>query len=793
MSIRFVEALQSGEDWLLARLLQYASEADYTRYATIKEEEWRLVVAGPVRALASWLKTRPDAEPIHVEEHPALSEAASFGVLEAKRHRARGITLEMFLGMTKLLRNAVLDLSWQLDLPQEQRRPLLDRVLRFFDKFELGVTAEWVSLSVPERMTELEAANRRMTNERARYWTVFQSMAEPAYVVDNDMNLIAVNTALEKFYGQPSSEILNRPCRDVLNHSLCDTCPLREAMRDRRTFSGVEQQIPVRGKNRTVLMSGSFLDDISGKYAGGVVLLQDITERKSAEIALRDGERKYRTIFETVAMLILTIDQSGTVLDCNPRIEGTLGYKREEVVGRSLGALLPPDVRDRAAAHLRDLVGGGILRDQDYRMVKKDGSPIEVRVDSSSICDEDGRFDRAIILIDDITAERKLEARLVQAQKMEAVGRLAGGVAHDFNNLLTVIIGSSTFLDRKMPQGDPMRVELEQISRAAERGASLTRQLLAFSRRQVLRSQVLSVNSIITDLDGMMRRIIGEDIVLDAELEPELGCVRADSTQIEQVIMNLAVNARDAMVHGGRLVIRTSRALIDEGEAAVRPGLKPGPHVLLQVIDTGAGMDEETKLQVFEPFFTTKPRGTGLGLSTAYGIVRQSGGHIACESHPGGGTTFSVWLPLVDEARSQPEPAAGVRGESRGSEIVLLVEDEPSVRELASETLRASGYTVLEASDGDEALRIASGQAGSIDLLVTDVVMPHMSGRELAQRLLQQRAGVRVLFISGYASESGGPGSLPAGAELLLKPFTPQELSSRARSVLDAAPSSPSG
>ena len=380
------------------------------------------------------------------------------------------------------------------------------------------------------------------------------------------------------------------------------------------------------------------------------------------------------------------------------------------------------------------------------------------------------------------------QGQLEQAQKMDAIGRLAGGVAHDFNNLLTVILGRTDILLHPLRPEDPMRRGIELIQRTAGRAADLTRQLLAFSRRQILEPTIVDLNGVVTDLDRMLHRLIGEDIRLDLRLEPNLGLVEVDRGKIEQVLVNLAVNARDAMPEGGRLTIATRNVRITN-HASPRPSdVDAGEYVRIDVVDTGHGMDRETAARVFEPFFTTKPigRGTGLGLSTAYGIVKQSNGVIAVESEPGAGTSFQIHLPRVEAVAPDPPPTRSDRAVT-GSETILLVEDDAAVRSLARRVLTRFGYHVLEASDGRAASEISRSHAGSIDLLVTDVVMPEMSGKDVADRLLREREGMRVLFMSGYTYDMiAQRGVLHAGSSLLEKPFTPEQLTRKVREVLDA-------
>jgi PAS domain S-box-containing protein len=380
------------------------------------------------------------------------------------------------------------------------------------------------------------------------------------------------------------------------------------------------------------------------------------------------------------------------------------------------------------------------------------------------------------------------EEELRQSQKMEAVGRLAGGIAHDFNNLLTVINGYSELILHRLGPADPIRAELEAIKQAGARAAALTGQLLAFSRRQALQSRVLDLNAVVANMDSMLRRTIGEDIELRTVLQPELGRVKADPGQIEQVILNLAVNARDAMPHGGRLTIETADVELDETQTRRLLTVIPGPHVLLAVSDTGCGMDKETQARIFEPFFTTKEKGkgTGLGLSTVYGIVKQSGGSIWVYSEPGRGTTFKIYLPRVEEPAEAVEPDTAGAPSPGGTETILLVEDEAGVRSLARTALQAYGYTVLEASNGSEALQICERHEGPIHLLVTDVVMPGMSGKELADRLASGRPEIKALYVSGYTDGSIiHHGMLDPSVAFLQKPFSPDALARKAREVLD--------
>ena len=380
------------------------------------------------------------------------------------------------------------------------------------------------------------------------------------------------------------------------------------------------------------------------------------------------------------------------------------------------------------------------------------------------------------------------QEQLTQARKMEAVGRLAGGIAHDFNNLLTVMIGRSQLVLRRLGAQDPVRADIELMEQTADRAADLTRQLLAFSRKQVLQPAVLDLSAVVANMAEMLRRLIGEDIALVTALDPALGHVKADPGQIEQIVMNLAANARDAMSKGGRLTLETANAELDAAYARRHVDVHPGPHVMLAVSDTGVGMTPETQAHIFEPFFTTKGpgHGTGLGLATVYGIVKQSDGHIWVYSEPGRGTTFKIYLPRVEEAVDPSVARPRLPEPARGHETILLVEDEPAVRDLARDVLRAHGYTVLEARHGREALLISERHSGPIHLMLTDVVMPEMSGRELANRLASLRPTMPVIYMSGYTDAAVvHHGVLDPGTTFLQKPFTPDALARKMRQVLD--------
>jgi signal transduction histidine kinase/ActR/RegA family two-component response regulator len=447
-----------------------------------------------------------------------------------------------------------------------------------------------------------------------------------------------------------------------------------------------------------------------------------------------------------------------------------------------------PDDRERVREAYSKLFDENLPFDVEYRIQHRDGRWMWWHDRAVGMEGSPGKR-YAEGLLSDITERKQMEQQLRQTQKMEAVGQLAGGVAHDFNNLLTVIRGHTDLLLDHIGQTDALRRNVEQIQKSSDRAVSLTRQLLAFSRKQVLQPKVLDLNAVVVEMGKMLPRLIGENISLIISAAPSLGRVKADPGQIEQVILNLAVNARDAMSHGGKLTIETANVELDEAYAREHLTAKPGPHVMLAVSDTGCGMDAETQSHIFDPFFTTKElgRGTGIGLATVYGIVKQSGAWIWVYSEVGKGSTFKIYLPRVDEQEKADRPPKALVGIHRGSETVLVVEDNESLRQLTCEFLVSTGYTVLFAQDGSEAVRLAEQHTGLIHLLLTDVVMPGMSGHELAQRLAILRPDIRSLYVSGYTGDAIlKQGVLEEGVSFLAKPFTRDALAQKVREVLEA-------
>ena len=516
-------------------------------------------------------------------------------------------------------------------------------------------------------------------------------------------------------------------------------------------------------------------------------LLAHINERKRAEQALRESEERYRRLVE-VSPDAIFITKQDSIVFMNPTGFQLLGATSpEQVIGRSPFDFFHPEYDPVTRGRIRQfLERGESVPLMEEQIIRLDGIGVAVEIAASPFTYQG--FTAMQVVLRNISERKQLEEQLRQSQKMEAVGQLAGGVAHDFNNMLTIITGHGDLLVETTSLSEDQRQSIEQIRLAAKRAASLTTKLLAFSRRQILRPKVLDLNAVVASMEQMLRPLLGVDIELVSLLNPSLGHVKADPGQLEQVIINLSMNAQDAMPQGGRLTLETDNVELDEVQAQQHIEARTGQHVMLAVGDTGIGMDTKTQSHIFEPFFTTKPKakGTGLGLSTVYGIIKQSGGFICVESVPGRGASFKIYLPRVEAPLDIDQSETPPTGMTHGSETVLIAEDEPGVLALVCETLRAHGYTVLEARNGKEALAVSRQYQGRIHLLLTDVVMPQMNGREVSERLLLMRPEVKVLYMSGYTDDAVlRHGVVADGVDFLPKPFTPGAVARTVRKALD--------
>jgi two-component system cell cycle sensor histidine kinase/response regulator CckA len=530
--------------------------------------------------------------------------------------------------------------------------------------------------------------------------------------------------------------------------------------------------------------------DEAGAMIGVYLNARDVSERKWSEQALRQSEARYRDLFDNASDLVCTTALAGEFLYVNPAWHAAMGYDDAALAALRFVDLVHPESRERYLEVVGRARSGESLANVELGLVTATGATLTLE-GNISCTSSDGSPPRLRGIYRDVTERKRVEDQLRRAERMQAAGRLAGGVAHEVNNMMTGVIGFSEFLLRSLDPDDPRRTEVVEIIKAGTRAADVTRQLLAFTRQQFLRPEVLSANAVVRDLEKMLRRLLGEDHTLELDLDPDAGELRADRGQLEQVLINLILNARDAMAGRGTVRVTTAAVELDEAYAAAHDGVGVplGSYIRLSLSDTGLGMDRETQARIFEPFFTTKPvgQGTGLGLSTVYGIVKQSDGFVWVYSEPGLGSSFRIYLPRVSAAPARP-PRADRRPAARGgSETIMIVEDEEMVRELASRGLREHGYRVIEARQGADALRRLEAEPGSVDLVISDVVMPEMGGRELARRLALLRPSLPVLFISGYTGEDViDRGLLDPGAPFEQKPFAPDGLARKVREMLDA-------
>jgi PAS domain S-box-containing protein len=625
---------------------------------------------------------------------------------------------------------------------------------------------------------------------------ILDAIPAPVFVKDEQRRWVLVNDACCRLMGADREQLLGRTDRDIFPGRVAEGFT---AMDDMVFATGEvsddEERFSDRAGHEHVVRTRRTLHVEADGRRFLLAVVTDLTDRAKAERALDASETRYRRLFEAAKDGILILDAAtGKIVDVNPFLLELTGYSKGDFLGRDLWEIGPFKDRAESRATFADLQARKYVRYEDLPLLGRDGKEIAVEF-ISNVYLVDGQ-EVIQCNIREITARKEaeqkrkeLEQQVQQSQRLEGIGRLAGGIAHDFNNLLTVILSCAETLKEGDASGAEAQPDVvDDILIAARRAEELTRQLLAFARKQVFAPVPIDLNVVVAESEKLLRRAIGEDVRLVTVLPPDLWVARCDKGQIEQVILNLALNARDAMPEGGNLTIETANVTVDADLAARRRGLRVGPHVRMRIIDTGTGMTPEVQSHVFEPFFTTKPqgKGTGLGLATVYGIVTQSEGHVFVESQLGQGTTFEVYFPRstgVMVAVPPPEPTT-----IRGVETVMVVEDDPLVRKIALRSLGAAGYRVIVAANGTEALEIASQNDAVVHLLVTDVIMPGLNGRQLADELRRKRPGLRVLYMSGYAQDViSKAGVLDTGIEFLKKPFSLSRLQERVRKVLDAA------
>ena len=667
------------------------------------------------------------------------------------------------------------------------------------DKTKKQLIDELVELR--QRIIKLERAEKRLKEaeellekERETFFPILHKAPYGVVLIDKEGSFIYINPSFTHITGFTFGDVLSgRDWFQRVNPFPKYRQEIIKSWRRDVIQQGGDKVFSVVCKDREIKeieFKPTLLDD------GTIVLIfSDITERKRSEEVLRESEEKYHLVVAHANQGIL-IAQDGVIKFSNPKLSEISGYSQEELFSKPFTEFIYPDDSQMVVEnHLKRLQGIELPHIYDFRILDKEGNIkwLEINV---ALINWEGK-PATLNFLTDITERKRTEEEMKtlqeqfrHSQKMEAIGRLAGGIAHDFNNLLTIIKGYSQLSLHELKEENPLKGNLEEINRASEKASDLTRQLLNFSRSQMMEMKVVDLNTLLRNLDKMLRRVIGEDVELITCLADDLGRIKVDPGQIEQVIMNLVVNAKDAIPSGGKLAIETANVELDETYARSHIGVKPGHHVMLLVSDTGMGMGSEVKKKIFEPFFTTKEKnkGTGLGLSTVYGIVKQSGGDIWVYSEPGYGTTFKIYFPRVDE----PQDIEGVKengveeGLPHGDETILVVEDDEEVRKITGRILRMQGYRVLEASNGGDVFSVCDQHEGPFHLMITDVVMPEMKGPELAKRLSSSYPEMKVIYMSGYVENViSRQGILEKGMEYIQKPFTVNELARKVREVLD--------
>jgi two-component system, cell cycle sensor histidine kinase and response regulator CckA len=639
-------------------------------------------------------------------------------------------------------------------------------------------------------ITDRKLTAAALAESEARYRLMVEgSDAVFFYVHDAEGRFEYISPSVEQVLGYPAAELIGRNYQSLaVAHPLNDEADrLMQETVDTQAIPPTYTAVSQHREGRSV-----FLEIVErpitrdGVVTGIHGFARDVTERTAAEIRLAELNARLLGVVDTSPLPIVVLDLELKVLLWNHAAERLFGWSADEVLGQPYPLRAAPGFDLDPAGVVARVVAGDRMTGIELKRLARDERLLHLQFWTAPLCDSSGALTAVLGIFADRSDRLKLEEQLQRAQKLEAIGRLAGGIAHDFNNVLTAIGGHAVLAASTVEQGTPLYEDLREIRRGAEQATELTRQLLAFSRQQVLQPRILELGAVITELRRMLGRLIGEDIDLQTTVPESLWCVRADPGQIEQVVLNLAVNARDAMPTGGSLYIQLDNVVVDDDEE-LYPGVEPGDYVELQVRDTGCGIPEEDLAHIFEPFFTTKDvgKGTGLGLATVHGVVAQSGGHLFVDSSVAAGTTFRILLPRADGAPEARKTM--VYASSRGTETVLLVEDEPAVRAVARIVLKQAGYTVLEAAGGYDALDLADRHDGSIDVVLSDLVMPLMSGYALVERLREKRPDIRVLLMSGYSEEMVARESPTAQLPLLQKPFSPDELKHRIREILDDA------
>lgn len=643
---------------------------------------------------------------------------------------------------------------------------------------------------------------RQLKKSQSFLSSVLDGIGEGLVVIDRDFRIISANKKYCEQINLPCESIINRHCYEISHHIYepcheieggCE-CTVDQCFKTGSHHMAIHTHYNKEGAPIYIETHAYPLKDDAGNITSAIETMTDVTDRVELEKRLGDIKEQYRKLYDDAPDMMHSTGKDGAIIICNRTETEVLGYDFDEIIGRHFTDIFAPEEREACTRKFEAIKKEGFF-EGEVTLLAKDGRRVPVVIKARSVYDDNGEFLMTDAVLRDVTEKKLLEAQLLQAQKMEAVGQLSGGIAHDFNNILTAVIGFGNLLKANLREDDPQQRYVGQILDAADKAARLTHSLLAFSRKQIVNLKQTRLNEIITRLEQLLQRVIGEDIELKTFLSANESEVLADSVQIEQVLMNLCANSRDAMPEGGTLIIETEAVELDEEYVRTHALTKPGKYMLISVSDTGAGMDEKTASRIFEPFFTTKEigKGTGLGLSTVYGIIRQHEGYVNVYSERGKGTTFKIYLPAAAEGavetteEEKPAPAPVSVPDSGGTETILLAEDDPALREYSKNVLEEYGYRLITAENGEDALEKFKKRQNQIDLLVLDVIMPKKNGKEVYDEIRKHKPDMKALFMSGYtANIIHSKGILKTGIKLITKPFTPSSLLQKVRSVLDA-------
>lgn len=778
MLSRYIQALETEQNFLLDQLLHYAAEAEFTRYASTKENDWRKIVQGPARSLIEYLNRHEVPEPIHIDEQFGDNPTIAFGIETARRHRERGVRFDMFFGLSKLVRQTFVDLVYRTSLSAADEKQALTITHRFFDKFEMGFTTEWHRQQETELLVELQNSNRDITIEKYRYQTIFKSMAEPAFVIDPQMRVLDGNAALEDFLSTSIDQLKGTLCRDLINCGLCEDCPLLKAIEEQHALSGIETTMMVNGAQKQVSMSVSFLDDVTGKYAGGVAVLQDITSRKQSEANLQFLSQ----ITEQVADALIVTDLNYKIIYTNQAFQKIYGYDDEELYGQSPEILNVAPAADEIQQEIYQRVSSGNTFHSEVLNRKKDGSTFTCDVTIFPILDKEGNIFAYAGSQRDITERKRTSEELQKMEKLESVGVLAGGIAHDLNNLLTGIIGNISLAQMESDLLLKNRW-LAEAENAAIRVKDLTQQLLTFSKGGLPVKKPTQLRNLLREFSTFA--LSGSNVNCRYSIADDLWHVEIDEGQISQVINNLMINAQQAMPQGGTVRIVTQNINLT-GDAGVP--LKAGPYVKISVRDHGVGIPRQHLHRIFDPFFSTKESSSGLGLATSYSIIQKHHGYLTVESQEGVGTTFYIYLPAAKKEISTT-PASAEIDPKKGQGRILVMDDEKHLRDLTAEMLRILGYKAVTSRDGNEAIQIyltAKESEKPFDAVILDLTIPGgMGGGETIQRLGKITPDVKAIVSSGYSNDPILSNFRDYGfSGVIAKPFRIRELAEVLRQVL---------